>query len=272
VRRRGTGGSQNLTTRQISGYREAAPGAAHNVHPVRRCLVVQHVGAERAFAIEEALRDAGVAVDTRRMFAGDPLPSEMAGLDGLVVMGGPMSATSDEGFATRSLELALLAGAVASGLPTLGICLGAQLLAMAGGAGVYAGRSGPEVGWGEVVLSPECRSDLLFFDMPNVLTVLHWHGDTFDLPARAVHLAANERYANQAFRLGSAAWGLQFHLEVDGPAVEALLDAFGGEADAGPGGRAGLASATPEAVAALAPARQRILGRFARLVSGGPAR
>jgi GMP synthase-like glutamine amidotransferase len=93
------------------------------------CLVVQHKPPESAFVIEDAITGAGVRVDTREVFAGDSIPRSAAGFDGLVVMGGPMSAISDDGFPTRRAELALMSDAVDIGVPTLGVCLGAQLLA-----------------------------------------------------------------------------------------------------------------------------------------------
>jgi GMP synthase-like glutamine amidotransferase len=231
------------------------------------CLVIQHVEPEPAFAIDEALRAAGVTVEGRRVFAGDALPVDLTGFDGLVVMGGPMSAGSDEGFATRAREIALLAEAVAGGTPALGVCLGAQLLAVAGGAAVTAGATGPEIGWGPVSVLDECRGDALFDGLPEVLTVLHWHGETFEIPAGGRRLMGNDRYANQAFRIGDAAWGLQFHLEVDEAAVDGFLAAFAPEAAAVPGGPDGIRAATPGALERLAGPRALVLGRFAGLVA-----
>jgi GMP synthase-like glutamine amidotransferase len=232
-----------------------------------RCLVVQHVAPEQPFAIEEALRAAGVAVETVRVFAGEPLPAGLSDLDGLVVMGGPMSANSDDGFPSRSAELALLSQAVTAGIPTLGVCLGAQLLALAAGGSVRRGEAGPEVGWGQVELTDACRSDALFADLPSRLEVMQWHGDTFSLPEGGAILAANAAYANQAFRVGSAAWGLQFHIEVDAEAVAGFLDAFGADADAVAGRSEQIRAETPAALARLAPFRQILLGRFAQLVA-----
>ena len=231
------------------------------------CLVIQHVEPEPAFAIDDALRAKGVTVDDRRLFAGEALPLDLVGFAGLVVMGGPMSAGSDEGFATRGREIALLAEAVADGTPTLGVCLGAQLLAMAGGATVQVGASGPEIGWGPVSVFDECRADALFTGLPEVLTVLHWHGETFEIPAGGRRLMGNDRYANQAFRIGDAAWGLQFHLEVDEAAVDGFLGAFAAEAAAVPGGPDGIRAATPGALEQLAAPRTLVLGRFAGLVA-----
>jgi GMP synthase-like glutamine amidotransferase len=232
-----------------------------------RCLVVQHVAPEGAFAIEEVLRASGVGVDVCRVYAGDAVPPDTAGLDGLVVMGGPMSAGSNEGFPSREAELALLADALRGAVPTLGVCLGAQLVAVAGGGAAYPGARGPEIGWGPVTLGAECRDDTLFRGLPERLTVLHWHGDTFDLPQGARHLIANERYANQAFRLGDVAWGVQFHLEVTRQAVEDFVTAFASDLEGAATSPAAIRSAAAGALAALAPARDLVCGRFASLVA-----
>jgi len=134
------------------------------------CLVVQHVEPECPFAIADALRATGLAVDIRRVFAGEPLPADMDDHVALVVMGGPMSAASDDGFPTRHAELRLLADALGRELPILGICLGAQLLAVAAGGSVHTGPQ-PEIGWGTVCLTSEAQSDPLFADAPEELTV-----------------------------------------------------------------------------------------------------
>jgi len=234
---------------------------------VPSCLVVQHVELERPYAIGDALGAAGVALDVRRVFAGEPLPPDAAGLAGVVVMGGPMSARADAGFPSRRAELDLLADAVRRAVPTLGVCLGAQLLALAGGGRVLSGAAGPEIGWGPVELTEDAHHDPLLGGLPDRLAVLHWHSDTFDLPAGSVHLAASARYRGQAFRVGARAWGLQFHLEVDERAVAAFLGAFG--EDAVPAGTTpeAIASRSPEALRALEPHRTRVVTRFAELVA-----
>ncbi|HEY1828537.1 MAG TPA: type 1 glutamine amidotransferase [Acidimicrobiales bacterium] len=231
------------------------------------CVVIQHVEPEGPFEIAAALLRAGVTVDVRRVFAGDPVPGGADGLDGLVVMGGPMSAASDEGFASRPAELALLGDALEQGVPTLGVCLGAQLLAAAAGASVYPGARGPEVGWGAVDALDTCAGDRLFDAIESPVTVLQWHGDTFDLPVAAERLLRNDVYENQAFRIGEAAWGVQFHLEVDAPAVEGFLASFGADLQHMEGGAEGIRSATPAAVSALAATRSLVLDRFAVLVA-----
>ncbi len=232
------------------------------------CLVVQHLAPESSWAIGDALAGAGIVVDVRRADLGDPIPTSAADHDGVVVMGGPMSASSDDGFATRRAELALLSDAVTSGKPTLGVCLGAQLLALAGGGRVRPGEHGPEVGWAPVGLSAAAAADPLFNGLPRHIVVLHWHGDTYELPGASVYLAGSERYRNQAFRVGEAAWGVQFHLEVTSDAVDAFVDAFADEAGWAPGGAAALRRATPHRLEQLRPWQQLVVDRFAALVSG----
>jgi GMP synthase-like glutamine amidotransferase len=234
---------------------------------VPTCLVIQHLPPEGPYLIAGALENEGIAAELCRVFAGDQPPASLDGYNGLVVMGGPMSAASDDGFPTRPAEIHLLEDALERGVPALGVCLGAQLLAIAAGGKVYPGADGPEIGWAPVSLMvEETERDPLFRDLPSELTVLHWHGDTFDLPPGATHLASNKTYPNQAFRAGPRAWGLQFHLEVDSPAVDAFLDAFGSEAVGCGVPPADIRARTGSAVAELAPARSKLLDRFAALI------
>jgi GMP synthase-like glutamine amidotransferase len=233
---------------------------------VSSCLVVQHVEAEGSCAIGGALSSAGVGVDTRRVFAGDVLPGDVSAFDGLVVMGGPMSAVDDAEFPTRIAELDLMADALARGIPTLGVCLGAQILAVAAGGSVFVGGAGPEIGWDSVDFTAEAISDPLLSAMPSRVNVLHWHGDTFALPPNAIHLASSPKYVNQAFRIGESAWGIQFHFEVDHPAVTKFLDAFGEEVRSAGQTPDDIALATQSCLEELAPFRARMCDRFAQMV------
>jgi GMP synthase-like glutamine amidotransferase len=232
------------------------------------CLVVQHVEPEGPYAIATALSAEHVAIDIRQVFAHDLLPDNLDGFDALVVMGGPMSAASDDHFPTRRAELALLAEALRRDLPILGVCLGAQLLAAAAGGHVFRGHGGLEVGWGSVTLV-DTTTDALFGGLPEVLNVLHWHGDTYALPEDATRLASNDRYTEQAFRVGESAWGLQFHLEVDETAVRSFVAAFPEEVLAGGSTPDALNAETPDALAQLEYDRDRVLARFAEHVAHG---
>ncbi|MDX6623724.1 MAG: hypothetical protein QOE75_1656 [Solirubrobacterales bacterium] len=179
-------------------------------------LVVQHVPWEGPHRILDACHD--LHVQTVKPLAGHPLPppEEVAGA---VFLGGPMNVDEVVRFPGLAAEREWIAAAVERGLPLLGICLGAQLLARALGAEV---RPGPrwELGFGEVrVHDPE---DPLLGALAPGLEVLHWHGDVFDLPAGAHHLASSAQTENQAFRVNNA-WGVLFHPEADFALVEAWL-------------------------------------------------
>lgn len=231
----------------------------------RRVVVLQHLVPEGPGAIGVALERAGVQVDVVRTDLGGPVPSTLDGIDGLVVMGGPMSVRSDDGFPSRSAELDLARQALAAGRPALGVCLGAQLLCAAAGGRVLTGH-GPEIGWGPITLSEAAADDPLLSGLPRELTVLHWHGETYELPDGAVHLARSDGYPEQAFRVGARAWGLQFHLEVDTEHVAAFVAAFPDDAAAAPGGAERILGDTPDALDALVQHRDAILTRFAELV------
>lgn len=230
------------------------------------CLVIQHVEPEGPYAIGDSLHKAGIDVVELRTYLHETVPEGLGGFDGLVIMGGPMSAADDNGFPSRRAEIKLLTAALESRIPTLGVCLGAQLLALAAGGQVLKGARGPEIGWGSVQLSEAAQSDPLLAGLPATLDVLHWHGDTFTLPPGALHLGESGSYHRQAFRCGDRAWGFQFHLEVDRQAVESFLASFGGEAvDAGTTPEAVRAGTEP-ALGELRPLRDLVLDRFAALV------
>lgn len=169
----------------------------------------------------EAVRR-GFEVEVRRLDRGDDIPTGND-VDGLVVMGGPLGAYEENRYPFLAGECSLLAEAIRRGQPVFGVCLGAQLLAKALGANVFAGY-GEEIGFGTVELTAASREDPLFALVPDTLPVFHWHGDTFTLPEGAVLLASNRMYAHQAFRFGSCAYGFQFHIEPDADTWSAWRD------------------------------------------------
>jgi GMP synthase (glutamine-hydrolysing) len=172
---------------------------------VKRILVVLHSESEPLGALADPIAAAGLMADTRLAF--DSLPGSLAGYGGLIVMGGSMGVYEGDRFPFLALEIGLLREALNARLPTLGVCLGSQLLAAAGGGRVYAGPA-PEVGWWPVT---RLADDPWLAGWPLRVAPLHWHRDTFDLPPGSVHVASSELYPHQAFRLGSAL-GLQFHV------------------------------------------------------------
>jgi GMP synthase-like glutamine amidotransferase len=176
-------------------------------------LVLQHIACEPPGVYEDVLRDRGCALHRVELDEGERLP-DWRDFDAIVAMGGPMSVNDDAELPWLTVEKRTIEEAVRSGLPYFGACLGVQLLAASLGATVYPGPS-PEVGILPVRLTDAAREDPVFEGLPEEFLTLQWHGDTFDLPDGAVALAGSPAYANQAFRWGERAYGVQFHLEVD---------------------------------------------------------
>jgi GMP synthase (glutamine-hydrolysing) len=179
-------------------------------------LAIQHVPWEGPHRILDAC--GGLDVHTVKPLAGQALPNH-DDVAGAVVMGGSMNVDEVDVHPGLASEREWLAEGVRRGLPVLGICLGAQLLARALGAEVRAGKA-PELGYAPVeILDPD---DPIVGALAPSTTVLHWHGDVFDLPKGAEHLARSERTEVQAFRQGNA-WGVLFHPESDFALLEAWL-------------------------------------------------
>lgn len=171
-----------------------------------RALVVEHAEHEGAGLVGEALAEGGMRLHLVRTWAGDALPAP-DGFDLVLVLGGEQSAND----LALDGEAALLAASSCAGRPTVGICLGAQLLARGLGARVYRGDA-PEIGLYPLQLSDAGKRAPLLAGLDGA-PVLHWHNDTFDLPAGATLLASSERYRHQAFAVGARTFGVQFHPE-----------------------------------------------------------
>jgi GMP synthase (glutamine-hydrolysing) len=184
---------------------------------VTRLLVVVPSDTDPPTRLGQWLRNAGVELDERRLSAGEPLPADLTGFDGLLVLGGPQSSLDPAEVSPELVGVRTLLGqAIAADVPTLAVCLGAQLLAQVGGGSIRVGVDGPEVGAALVAKRDAADADPLFGPLPLSPDVIEWHRDEIDrLPAGATLLASNPRYPNQAYRIGEHVYGLQFHIETD---------------------------------------------------------
>jgi GMP synthase-like glutamine amidotransferase len=176
-----------------------------------RVLAFRHVPFEHLGLIAPALERHGVEFDYVDLFREPDAAIAVDSVQGLIFMGGPMSANDDLGYIRR--ELAIIEQAAAAGKPILGICLGAQLVAKALGARVYR-NAVKEIGWYPVTWAEAAARDALLVGLAGSDTVFHWHGETFDLPREAEWLASSDACRHQAFRWGHKVYGFQFHLEV----------------------------------------------------------
>jgi GMP synthase-like glutamine amidotransferase len=229
-----------------------------------RALIVQHSAVEGLGWLQEWLPAAGVDVHPIHPYLGHRVPPSVEG-DALIVLGGPMGALEDDVAPWLPSVRSLLTTAVDDGVPTMGICLGAQLLAAACGGTVVTGAAGPELGLGEVTV--DVGDDLL---VAGELPVVQWHFDTVsELPKDATLLASSDRYEVQAFRVGEVAWGLQFHIEAT-TAMVAEWAANDADAIHASSGRTpqDLLDELSEAQFRLLSAGKAVVDRFATVITG----
>lgn len=184
-----------------------------------RAHVLQHVPFEGIGSIADWLEARDATVTTTRFYESPDLPA-LDGIDLIIAMGGPMSVNDEEALPWLVAEKAFLRAAIDQGIGVLGICLGAQLIASACGAKVYPGRQ-REIGWFPIEKVSNAENT---FPFPSRARVLHWHGETFDLPAGAEHLARSAACEHQAFALGGRVLGLQFHPEVTRESLATMLE------------------------------------------------
>jgi GMP synthase (glutamine-hydrolysing) len=185
-----------------------------------RALALRHTSYVGPDLVGEWLRERGFALtigDGQTMNA-----DEVQAADMLLILGGEMGVYERNKHPWLTPEIAAIRARLNAGKPTLGLCLGAQLMAAALGAEVRKGAQGQEIGWRHITLTPEGRAGSL---APlDGARVMQWHGDTFDIPPGATRLAGNDTYMNQAFAAGDHALALQFHLETTPAGLEGWLD------------------------------------------------
>ncbi|MCX8031620.1 MAG: type 1 glutamine amidotransferase [Thermodesulfovibrionales bacterium] len=183
--------------------------------------IIKNVKKEGPGSIEDYLKKNKITHIIFEAEDGD-LPPTLDGYNSLVILGGPMGVYEMDRYPHLKLLLKLIEDALNKDLKVLGICLGSQLIAHVLGARVYKGHC-LEIGWHNIELTTEALRDPLMLSLakhPSVgdiwkrFKVFHWHGDTFDLPQGAVHLAKSALYENQAFRYKDNVYALQFHIEV----------------------------------------------------------
>jgi GMP synthase (glutamine-hydrolysing) len=189
---------------------------------VRRILVCQHVAFEILGTLDPLFRRAGYRIRYVNFGRHPDAQPRLDRYHGLVLLGGPMSVYDTAQHAHLDTEVRLIEQALRRGMPVLGICLGAQLIAKALGAPVTA-NAHKEIGWHEVQPTPAAAADPVLSGFAEREMLFHWHSDTFAIPRGAVHLASSALCENQAFRYGDNVYGFQFHLEVDAPLIERWL-------------------------------------------------
>ena len=230
-----------------------------------RVLVIENEPAAGIGNFRSWLREDGLTMEICRPHAGEPVPADVDA-DGLIVLGGPMGAREDDRAPWLPVTRTLLRRAAETGTPTLGICLGAQLLALACGGQVKPGGHGCHIGpvW-ETIDAPD---DPLLSGLPSPAPFVHWHCDAITrLPAGAAILAHTAAYPHQAFRAGSRAWGVQFHPE----AALASLTAWAELTGLGADDAQTVLQRARQAPAEIADASRALAANFARVVHGAVA-
>ncbi len=183
-----------------------------------RVHVLQHVPFEGLGSIASWLKAHRADVSYTHFYEEPTLP-KLNGLDLVIAMGGPMSVNDESTLPWLRMEKQFIRNAVVQGVPVLGVCLGAQLIANALGSRVYRNAQ-KEIGWFQIEATP---GSVEVFRFPDKCLVFHWHGETFDLPNGAVRLARSAACENQAFQIGKHVIGLQFHLETTPDSATSIL-------------------------------------------------
>jgi GMP synthase (glutamine-hydrolysing) len=194
---------------------------------MRRVLYVQNGDTDEPGLFAEVLQNRNLALDIVHAWSGEPVPRDLTPWSGVAIGGGSMSVYEDSSFPFLIAEEELIRSAQRAGLPMLGMCLGAQLMARAFGGAVFENHS-KEIGFCEVQFTLRAEEDPLWQGHTSPFHPVHWHRDTFTLPPGAVHLASSVLTPNQLFRIGERSYGLQFHLEIDERVLTNMIGPDGG--------------------------------------------
>lgn len=196
-------------------------------------LFIKNISIEGPERLESHMSARGFQTRVIDLSRGDTVPEDPAEFDAIVVLGGPMNVDEESKFPYLKSEKELIRAALQRNVPLMGICLGAQLLARVCGAEVIA-SSRREVGVFPVQLTPEGQTDPLFAGVPREYPVYQWHEDMFEIPKGAARLAESGFCPNQAFRVGQAAYGLQFHMEICPENIREWAENYWDLSEAGP--------------------------------------
>jgi GMP synthase (glutamine-hydrolysing) len=224
-----------------------------------KVLSVIHGTNARAGTFGEAVVEAGHQLEEWSLAWGTPPPRPIDDYGAVLVFGGSMHADQDDRHPWLREENLFIQRLLDRHVPMFGVCLGVQLIAKAEGAAVYPLPGGPEIGWVPVELTEAAASDPVLGRLPSSFDAFSWHYYTYDVPAGAEELVRSPR-CNQAFRLGEAAWGIQFHAEVTLATVRSWLadeDEFPVELD-----RAALAAETEERIGEWSRLGRELCGSF----------
>jgi GMP synthase (glutamine-hydrolysing) len=226
-------------------------------------VALRHVAFEDLGLLAPVMEREGWDVSFCEAAVDDLLHTSIKNAELLIVLGGPIGVYETDDYPFLNSEIALIEYRLSRDFPTLGICLGSQLMAKALDSRVFKGAV-KEIGWGAVDLTGEGRSSCLSALQGDDAVVLHWHGDTFDLPRDATRLASNSNYQNQAFACGRNALALQFHLEADPRQLEEWYVGHAVELAAAQISIAELRAATQRHASGLALRAEAVFGSWLR--------
>ncbi len=234
-----------------------------------KVIVFQHVPFEVLGTLDPLLRREGYRIRYVNFGREPNAEPEIDKYDGLIILGGPMNVDMTDEYPHLDTEVRLIREAIDKGIPILGICLGAQLIAKTLGAPVSENPE-KEIGWYDVQLTDAGKSDPLMRHLEDSKPIFEWHSDTFALPAGCDHLASTASCRNQAFRYGDNVYGFQFHMEVDAALIERWLNTPVYQAEiAATNGRidpAQIRAETAEKMSQLTELSEKVFGEFLALM------